>query len=60
MRHTNRVLTDEQWERIAPYLPEHRPSPKGGRPRANDRECLEGTLSDADRPRLFISFRREC
>jgi transposase len=44
MRHTTRVLKDEHWERIAPHLPEHPPSPKGGRPRADDRECLEGIL----------------
>jgi transposase len=43
-RKTKRILTDEQWERVAPHLPEHRPSPKGGRPRADDRECLEGIL----------------
>jgi transposase len=43
-RRTPRVLTDEQWERIAPHLPGHPPSPKGGRPRASDRECLEGLL----------------
>ena len=44
MRHTKRQLTDAQWERIAPLLPVHQPSPKGGRPRADDRECLEGIL----------------
>ena len=43
-RKTKRVLTDEQWGRVAPHLPEHPPSPKGGRPRADDRECLEGIL----------------
>jgi transposase len=43
-RKTKRVLTDEQWNRIAPHLPAHPPSPKGGRPRADDRECLEGIL----------------
>jgi transposase len=43
-RKTKRVLTDEQWDRLAPHLPEHPPSPKGGRPRADDRECLEGLL----------------
>lgn len=43
-RRTPRVVTDEQWDRIAPHLPEHPPSPKGGRPRADDRECLEGLL----------------
>jgi len=43
-RKTKRVLTDEPWQRIAPLLPQHPPSPKGGRPRADDRECLEGLL----------------
>jgi transposase len=43
-RKTKRVLTDEQWERVVPHLPEHLASPKGGRPRADDRECLEGIL----------------
>jgi transposase len=37
-------LTDDQWERVAPHLPAHPPSAKGGRPRAGDRECLEGLL----------------
>jgi transposase len=41
---TKRVLSDEQWQRIAPHLPQHPPSAKGGRPRADDRECLEGIL----------------
>ena len=44
LRRTKRVLTDAQWERIAPLLPEHPRSPKGGRPWADDRECLEGIL----------------
>jgi len=44
MRRTRRLLTDKQWERIAPFFPKHPPSPKGGRPRASDRECLEGIL----------------
>jgi transposase len=43
-RRTKRVLTDDQWRRIAPHLPIHLPSPKGGRPWADDRECLEGIL----------------
>ena len=43
-RRTLRMLTDEQWARIAPHLPPHPPSPKGGRPRATDRDCLEGLL----------------
>src|SRR5438309_512355 len=44
MRRTKRILADDQWERIAPLLPEHRASPKGGRPWADDRKCLEGIL----------------
>ena len=36
-RNTPRVLTDSQWQRIARCLPQHPPSPKGGRPRADDR-----------------------
>jgi transposase len=41
-RTTKRSLTDDQWRRIAPHLPPHTPSAKGGRPRARDRDCLEG------------------
>ncbi len=44
MRQTKRVLTDEQWKRLEPHFPKHLPSPKGGRPWASDRECLEGIL----------------
>jgi len=44
MRRTKRLLTDEHWERIAAYFPDHPTSPQGGRPRAGDRECLEGIL----------------
>lgn len=43
-RKTKRLITDEQWERIGPHLPIHSQSPKGGRPRSDDRECLEGLL----------------
>jgi transposase len=43
-RKTKRMLTDEQWAHIAPLFPQHPPSPKGGRPRADDRDCLEGIL----------------
>lgn len=43
-RKTKRVLTDEHWARVEPHLPKHPPSSKGGRPRADDRECLEGIL----------------
>ena len=44
MRRTKRIVTDEQWERIVPHLPTHEPSPQGGRPRTDERECLEGIL----------------
>lgn len=44
MRQTKRMLTDDQWQRIAPHFPKHPPSPAGGRPRARDRDCLEGIL----------------
>ena len=43
-RKTVRVLSEEHWLRIEPYLPQHPPSFNGGRPRADDRECLEGIL----------------
>jgi transposase len=43
-RKTKRILTDAHWARIGPHLPTHAPSPKGGRPRADDRECMEGIL----------------
>src|SRR5262249_13817560 len=32
------------WDAIAPLLPEHKPSPKGGRPPVPDRACLEGII----------------
>jgi transposase len=38
------LLTDELWEAIALYLPEHPRSPQGGRPRIPDRDCLRGIL----------------
>jgi len=38
------LLTDELWSTVAPVLPKHRPSPKGGHPRCDDRWCLEGIL----------------
>jgi transposase len=43
-RKTQRVLSEDQWQRVAPHLPQHPSSPQGGRPRADDRECLEGIL----------------
>jgi transposase len=38
------MLTDEQWEKIRPLIPQRPPKPKGGRPPADDRKCLEGIL----------------
>jgi transposase len=38
------MLTDEQWEKIRPLIPPRPPKPKGGRPPAPDRACLEGIL----------------
>jgi len=38
------LVSDELWELIAPLLPVHEPSPKGGRPRVDDRLCLTGIL----------------
>lgn len=38
------LVTDELWSSVAPYLPEHPPPAKGGRPRVPDRDCLRGVL----------------
>ena len=37
-------LTDAQWARIRDLFENPDPSPKGGRPRIEPRECLEGIL----------------
>ena len=37
-------VTEALWEAISPLLPEHKPSPKGGRPPVSDRACLEGII----------------
>jgi transposase len=37
-------VTEALWSSVAPLLPEHKPSPKGGRPPVPDRACLEGIL----------------
>ena len=44
MRRRRPLLTDAQWARIAPHVPKPKAKPKGGRPRADDRACLEGIL----------------
>ncbi len=43
-RHRKPLLTDQQWEQIAPLLPPLRKSKKGGHPWAPNRPCLEGIL----------------
>jgi transposase len=43
-RRTRRVVTDKLWSQVEPHLPVRSPQPKGGRPWANDRDCLEGVL----------------
>ena len=37
-------LTDAQWAKISPHLPKVPAKPKGGRPRADDRACMEGIV----------------
>ncbi len=44
MAATRQLLTDEQWAKIAPFLPSEQPGSKGGRPSAPNREVLEGIL----------------
>lgn len=38
------LVSDELWAAVAPHLPARPPSPKGGRPRADDRAALAGVL----------------
>lgn len=38
------ILTDDQWQRVKERLPARECSPRGGRPRADDRACFEGIL----------------
>jgi len=38
------LVPDELWQRIAPLLTPHPPSPKGGHPRIPDRAALTGIL----------------
>ena len=37
-------VSEAVWEAISPLLPEHKPSPKGGRPPVSDCACLEGII----------------
>jgi transposase len=38
------LVPDELWALVEPILPKHTPSPKGGKPRTDDRVCLTGIL----------------
>ncbi len=38
------LVSDALWERIEPLIPKEPPSPRGGRPRIDDRRCLTGIL----------------
>jgi len=40
----SRYVTAALWDAVAPHLPPHAPSPKGGRPPVPDRICLEGIV----------------
>lgn len=37
-------VSEALWQAVAPLLPEHKPSPRGGRPPVPDRDCLEGII----------------
>ena len=39
-----KLVSDELWSLIGPLLPEHKPTPKGGRPRISDRAALTGII----------------
>jgi transposase len=42
-RRVERVV-EKLWPKVEPLLPQHEASPKGGRPRASDRDCLAGIV----------------
>ena len=44
MAHEEFELTNKQWAKLAPLLPEAKPSPKGGRRPIPNRPCFEGIL----------------
>ena len=39
-----KLVSDELWSLIEPLLPEHKPTPKGGRPCISDRAALTGII----------------
>lgn len=56
-------LSDEQWSLISDLSKDPAPDPRGGRPRADARRCVEGILwilrtgaRWKDLPRLFSSY----
>src|SRR6476619_3544523 len=63
VRSANPQLSDEQWSLISDLFPIPQPEARGGRPRVDSRQCLEGILwvlrSGArwkDLPRSFPSY----
>lgn len=38
------LVSQKLWDELAPLVPQVRPSPKGGRPRVDDRAALNGIL----------------
>ncbi len=42
MARKEQFVTDEQWKKLEPLLPQPKPSPKGGRKRRSNREVFEG------------------
>ena len=38
------LISDEQWTKLCPLLPDYKKSPKGGRPRLDKRKILEGII----------------
>jgi transposase len=57
------LLSDEQWSLISHLFPKPKPHPRGGRPSAETRRCLEGILwvlrtgaRWKDLPRSFPSY----
>jgi transposase len=44
MARGTQYLTDDQWEKLEPFLPQLMPGPQGGRPWADNRMALEGIL----------------
>jgi hypothetical protein len=53
MARSGRLLTEAQWQKIAPLLPKSRKNRKGGRPWIENRRVLEGdSLDSAERRKM--------